>query len=214
MTPATFNGQPTRANPPPPSAMPLAQIEPSSIVTDIPESSGQSGPDFGVSGTVETVKSPRVDKDASESPQVINSQLDKTDGQVPLSTRGQGCQKSGKSTPKSTTKKTAKRKAPKARKSKTRPPTPEGFEARLRDNRWQLFRLHGKKLSANGKPMWNRTYIGSFTTEGLKRLYEREQQRLEDESTGQRANVVSLPDRKRGGRDLERRSERARKTNP
>jgi hypothetical protein len=99
------------------------------------------------------------------------------------STRGQRRQKRCKSAPKSTSKKSAKRKPPKARKSKARPPVPDGFEARPRDNRWQLFRLHGKKLSANGKPMWRRTYIGSFTKEGLKRFYEREQQRLEDEST-------------------------------
>jgi uncharacterized membrane protein YidH (DUF202 family) len=100
---------------------------------------------------------------------------------------------------------------PKSRKSKMRPLTPDGFEARPRNNRWQLFRLHGKKLSANGKSMWRRTYIGSFTTEGLNRFYEREQQRLEDQPVGQRANVVNLSDRKRSGRDVERGTERARK---
>src|SRR5262245_45863784 len=98
--------------------------------------------------------------------------------------------------------------------SKARPPVPDGFEARPRYNRWQLFRLHGKKLSANGKPMWRRTYIGSFKKEGLKRFYEREQQRLEDESTGQRANVVSLSDRKRSRRDAKQGKQPACKTNP
>jgi hypothetical protein len=179
-----------------------------------PLTPGQVEPVFDVSSFVEMVKSPRVDNDTSESPEVINSQSDKTDGQRRASTRGQGSQKGGKSAQKSTTKKRAKPKTPKARKSKVRPPTPEGFEARPRDNRWQLFRLHGKKLSTNGKPMWRRTYIGSFTSEGLRRFYEREQQRLEDESTGQRANVVSLSDRKRSGRNVEQRPERARKTNP
>jgi hypothetical protein len=82
----------------------------------------------------------------------------------------------------------------------------QGFEPRPRDNRWQLFCLHGKKLSANGKPMWHRTYVGSFTREGLKRL-------LEDESTGQRANVVNLSDRKRSGRDVEQGKQPARETN-
>jgi hypothetical protein len=47
--------------------------------------------------------------------------------------------------------------------------------------------------------MWRRTYIGSFTREGSEKSYEREQQRLEDESTGQRAIVVNLSDRKRIG---------------
>jgi hypothetical protein len=194
--------------------MPSAQTEPLSTIEEAPEPSGQRAPDFGVSGEAKAVKSPRVDKDTPESPEVINSQSDNTNGQTHSSTRGQRRKKGVKSATKSTTKKTAKRKAPKARKSKARPPVPDGFEACPRDNRWQLFRLHGKKLSANGKPMWNRTYIGSFTKEGLKRFYEREQQRLEDESTGQRANVVSLSDRKLGGRDVEKRPEPARKTNP
>jgi hypothetical protein len=56
--------------------------------------------------------------------------------------------------------------------------------------------------------------MGGFTREGLKKFYEREQQRLEDESTGQSANVVNLSDRKRGGGDAERGAEPARKTNP
>jgi hypothetical protein len=175
---------------------------------------GPVAPDFAVSGFVETVDNPRVDNDTSKSPEVINSQPDRTDGQRAKSTRGQGRQKRAKSAPKSTTKKAAKRKAPKAKISKARPPTPEGFEARPRDNRWQLFRLHGKKLSANGNPMWRRTYIGSFTREGLRIFYEREQQRLEDESTRQRAKVVNLSDRKRGGRDVDQRTEPARKANP
>jgi hypothetical protein len=84
------------------------------------------------------------------------------------------------------------------RKHSSKPPVPEGFEARQRDNRWHLYRLHGKKLSANGKPMWNRSYIGSFTEEGLKSFYEREQDRIKNESAGQRAAVVNLLDRKRG----------------
>jgi hypothetical protein len=88
------------------------------------------------------------------------------------------------------------------------------FEARPRDNRWQLFRIHGKKLSANGKPMWRRAYIGSFKREGLKKIHEREQQRIENESTGQRAIVVSLSDRRRVGRDAEKWTKLERKTNP
>lgn len=167
----------------------------------------------GVSDEAKTVESPRVDNDTAESAEVINSQPVKTGGQTPVSTRGLKAKKRGKSATKSATKKRAKRKLPKARKSKASPPVPDGFEARPRDNRWQLFRLHGKKLSANGKPMWRRTYIGGFTKEGLKRFYERERQRLEDEPTGQRANVVNLSDRKRSGRDAEQRSEPARKKN-
>jgi hypothetical protein len=83
------------------------------------------------------------------------------------------------------------------RKPGSKPPVPEGFEARQRDNRWHLYRLHGKKLSANGKPMWNRSYIGSFTEEGLRSFYEREQDRIKNEPVGQRAAVVNLLDRKR-----------------
>src|SRR5262249_23932812 len=100
----------------------------------------------------------------SESPEVINSQSDKTDGQTQLSTRGQGRQKRVKSTSRSTTKKTANRKLPKARKSRTRPHVPEGFEARPRDNRWQLFRLHGNfsvsrlKLSQTQKQTKRKIY--------------------------------------------------------
>jgi hypothetical protein len=84
------------------------------------------------------------------------------------------------------------------RKPGSKPLIPEGFEIRQRDNRWHLYRLHGKKLSTNGKPMWNRSYIGSFTEEGLRSFYEREQNRIKDESIGQRAAVVNLLDRKRG----------------
>jgi hypothetical protein len=54
---------------------------------------------------------------------------------------------------------------------------PKGFEARPRDNRFHLFKLNGKKLSSNGKPMWDRTYIGSFTAAALRKFYEREQAR-------------------------------------
>jgi hypothetical protein len=90
----------------------------------------------------------------------LNSQSDKTGGQWAVSTRGQGRQKRGKSASKSTTKKAAKRRLPKARKSKARPPVPNGFEARPRDNRWQLFRLHGKKLSDDP----SLTFAGSMLT--------------------------------------------------
>jgi hypothetical protein len=176
--------------------------------------SGQSAPDFGVSNAAKTIKSPRVDNDASESTEVINLQPVSDGGQRDLSTRGQKSRKRARSITKSTTKKAVKRKLPKARKSKASPPVPDGFEARPRDNRWQLFRLHGKKLSANGKPMWRRTYVGSFTKEGLKKFYEREQQRIENESTGQRANVVNLSDRKRGGRDAAQGRQSSRKKNP
>jgi hypothetical protein len=60
----------------------------------------------------------------------------------------------------------------KAKRSKVR--APKGYEARQRDNRFHLFRLNGKKLSSDGKPMWDRTYIGSFTADALKKFYERE----------------------------------------
>jgi len=154
-----------------------------------------------------------VDTDPSESTEVINLQPVSSDGEILLSTRGQKAKKRVQSARKSTTKKAVKRRLPKSRKSKASPPVPDGFEARPRDNRWQLFRLHGKKLSSNGKPMWRRTYIGSFTKEGLKKFYERERRRIEDESTGQRANVVNLSDRKRGGRDVEARRQSTRKKN-
>jgi hypothetical protein len=101
-------------------------------------------------------------------PKVSNPQSDSTDEKAYLSTRGQKRKKWVKSVPKSTT----KRRLPKSRKSKARPPVPEGFEARTRNNRRQLFRLHGRKLSAKGKPMWRRSYIGNFTKEGLKKFVE------------------------------------------
>lgn len=52
-----------------------------------------------------------------------------------------------------------------------RPPVPAGFEVRARDNRWHLYRLNGRKLSANGKPMWDRSYLGSFTEGELRGLW-------------------------------------------
>jgi hypothetical protein len=63
----------------------------------------------------------------------------------------------------------------KAKRLKVR--VPKGFEARPRDNRFHLFKLNGKKLYSNGKPMWDRTYIRSFTADALKWFYEREQAR-------------------------------------
>jgi len=54
---------------------------------------------------------------------------------------------------------------------------PKGFEVRRRDNRFHLFKLNGKKLSSNGKPMWDRAYIGSFTADALRKFHERERQR-------------------------------------
>lgn len=56
----------------------------------------------------------------------------------------------------------------------SRPAAPPGFEVRARDNRWHLYRLNGRKLSANGKPMWDRSYLGSFTEEGLQEYWAKE----------------------------------------
>jgi hypothetical protein len=54
-----------------PQALNLASIS--------PLTPGQVEPVSGVSGYAQTVESPRVDNDTSESPQVINSQPDKPD---------------------------------------------------------------------------------------------------------------------------------------
>jgi len=203
MTPAASDGEPMKARDEPSSVDPPAQTEPSTIIEEITESSGQSAPDFGVSAVEKTDESPRVDNDTPESAELINLQPVSDGGETPLSTRGQKAKKRGKSTSKSTTKKVAKPKLPKARKSRTKPLVPDGFEPRQRNNRWHLFKLLGKKLSSKGNAMWRRAYIGSFTEEGLRKFHEREQQRIEDESTGQRANVVNLSDRKRSGRDAQ-----------
>ena len=212
--PTTNDGEPTKARDKPPPVTSSAHTEPSTIIKEILETSGHGAPDFGVSAVKTTAKSPRVDNDTSESPEVINLQPDSKGGQRDKSTRGLRGKKGVKSASKSTTAKARQPRPTKARKSKTKPPVPDGFEPRQRDNRWQLFKLLGKKLSSKGKTMWRRAYIGSFTEEGLKKFHEREQQRIKDESTGQRTNVVNLSDRKRGGRDVEQGRQPSRKKNP
>jgi hypothetical protein len=161
------------------------------------------------------VESPCVDTNRQDSEELIDSGEDSQCGQAHQSTREQNEESTGGNTDLSTrgqsSESTRGERAGKQstlaiklppkqsglRKHSSKPPVPEGFEARQRDNRWHLYRLHGKKLSANGIPMWNRSYIGSFTEEGLRSFYEREQDRIKNESAGQRAAIVNLLDRKR-----------------
>src|SRR5262249_28186622 len=132
-------------------APPPAPVQPSKTEETTPVSSGQSAPDFCVSEGGKSGESPRVGNDTLKTQQVINPQSLSPGGQMPVPTRGQNAKKRPKSAPKSTTKKAMNKRRPQARKSAASPPVPDGFEPRQRDNRWQLFKLLGKKLSSKGK---------------------------------------------------------------
>jgi len=81
--------------------------------------------------------------------------------------------------PRVATPKAGRRATPKLRKGK-KARVPDGYEARQRDNRFHLYRIHGYKLSANGKRMKDRSYIGSYTEKGLERFYEEQTRQLEN----------------------------------
>lgn len=78
--------------------------------------------------------------------------------------------------------------------------TPDGYEARQRDNRFHLYRIHGYKLSANGKRMKDRSYIGSYTEKGLEKFYEEQTRQLENATARQHSDRIVEFDPERGRR--------------
>jgi hypothetical protein len=189
--------EPSTRGQPEPSITPTEVEETAVGVVDDPvfeevEEVADEAPKMTIPSPQNPPLNPRVDKNA----EVIHSQRVKpnrprVDGEAKKS-GGRSRQKSRKSTAKSTTKPKAK---PLKKSAKVR--TPDGYEARPRDNRWQLFRLNGKKLSSKGKEMWDRTYIGSFTEKGLQKFYERETQNA---AARQPADRVLVFDPERGRR--------------
>jgi len=77
---------------------------------------------------------------------------------------------------------------------------PDGYEARQRDNRFHLYRIHGYKLLANGKRMKDRSYVGSYTEKGLEIFHEQQRRQSENGAARQHSNHIVEFDPKRARR--------------
>jgi hypothetical protein len=133
--------------------------------------------------TIQTFEWPHV----AENEQIIDSSTD-TQNRPHVATVGKAAAETHKR-PRVATPKAVGGTTPKLRKGK-KSKVPEGYEARQRDNRFHLYRIHGYKLSANGKRMKNRSYIGSYTEKGLERFYEEQSRQLENPTARQHSDRV------------------------